>query len=748
MEMSLINAGLAAGAGLAALPLILHLFMRQTPKHVIFPALRLVRERQRRSKKRLRVKNWLLLLARMAILALMALALSRPTLYSQVPLGDQSVPTALGLVFDTSLSMKYKDRDRTRLEEAKERAREIVEKLPDSSQVFVVDSSEAGSTGLSPAAALKRIDELTIHSVSRPLNVAMGEVYDKIVGIDKPARAVYVLTDLAKTAWVAGPAEGLDKVEKLKKEKKGRMATFVLRLTPKEIQNLSVVTAEPSSSVVTQGEAVAIRSRLHFENSSEAPGQPPARRTVEYFIDGVKKGEKLVEIPPKGDVEVDFPSPPNLKEGELHRGEIALRGAPDPFEDDDRRYFSFKVRPPLKVLLVTDRPGVDDFFVDSALVPDPSPKAPQVYKVERRKTSDLRAPGKTALSEYACIFLLNAASIDEASWGALSGYVREGGGLVIGAGSRCDPASYDTAVAGQILPGALDRIVVLEGNAETHIGKVVDVTHPLFESYGQDLATELAQVPIYRYWSLRKQDPPIDGARTLLSYDDGTPCLLERTIQGPKAGRVFLWTTPLSRSAKSRGPDAWSEFPVKNWSFWAMMWFTVPYMAGTTEDTLNFEAGGAPVMLHLEPTARYKSFTLVGPGPEAKPSPIALPPSRGDLLEIAMPPQQQPPGQWTVKAVAEGDRPVTLGFSFNPPRAESQFNPMEKADLDAVFGKDGYLFAEDADKLKEIVDTGRFGTELFPFLMFLILLVVTLESILANTFYKEAPKAGTSPAAA
>src|SRR5271154_2074773 len=104
MEFSMINAGLAAGAALAALPVILHLFMRQTPKHVIFPALRLVKERQKRAKKRLKVKNWLLLAARMALIALMALALARPTVYSSVPLGDREVPTALALVFDTSLS--------------------------------------------------------------------------------------------------------------------------------------------------------------------------------------------------------------------------------------------------------------------------------------------------------------------------------------------------------------------------------------------------------------------------------------------------------------------------------------------------------------------------------------------------------------------------------------------------------------------------------------------------------------------
>src|SRR3982751_4994320 len=101
MSISLLHAGLAAGAALAALPVILHLFMKQTPKHVVFPALRLIRERHKRSRKKLRVKNWLLLLARMALLALMALALARPRIVSEASVGDQEIPTALGVVFDT-----------------------------------------------------------------------------------------------------------------------------------------------------------------------------------------------------------------------------------------------------------------------------------------------------------------------------------------------------------------------------------------------------------------------------------------------------------------------------------------------------------------------------------------------------------------------------------------------------------------------------------------------------------------------
>ena len=739
MEMSLLHAGLAAGAALAALPVILHLFMKQTPKHVIFPALRLVRERQRRSKKRMRIKNWLLLLARMAVLALMALALARPTLYSQVPLGDQSVPTAMGLVFDTSLSMKYKDKDKTRLEEAKERAREIVSKLPDSSQVFVVDSSEPGSTGLSPPAALKRIDELTIHPVSRPLNVAMGEVYEKVAGCDKPVRVVYVLTDLARSAWDASrPAEGLDKVEKINAGKKGRMVDVRLAgLTPQEIRNVSVDSAEPSQSIVTQGEPVEIRSRIR----SQAKGQPAApTRTVEFFIDGVKKNEKIIQLPAgDGQVEVTFPIPANLKEGELHRGEVALRGAPDPFEDDDRRYFTFRIRPAMKVLLVSDRHD-DANFVASALDPDPSPSSPRTFVVDRNTTSEFQARDKNA-SDVICVHL--PAQRRRARPGRLG---------------RPEPVCPRRG-----RPGG-------RGRPPLH-PRELQRGHPRPDPAGPDRAhaTRGPRRPSARSptsptrcsrntaatWipSSRRSRSTATGAsrpRATRAGDAHAP-ELRRRCAGPARAHVQGRRRPAASCSGRRRwpaarpsvpPDAWNEFPVKNWSFLVLMYLTVPYMAGASGEVLNFEAG-EPVLLHLEPTVRYKSFSLTGPGPEDKPSSIPAPASR-DTLEVPVP--QQQPGQWTVKAMAEGDRPSVLGFSVNPPHSESQFTPLEKPDLDTIFGKDGYHLAEDAQALEKEEGIARTGNELFPFLMILILIVVTLENFLANTFYKEAPRAAAATA--
>ena len=112
--------------------------------------------------------------------------------------GDQEIPTALGLVFDTSLSMDYKPSDKTRLDEAKERALDLLKKTPDTSQVFVIDTAFGGAAGpLTPASATKSIQGLKIHPVTRKLNVAVADAYAAVSSSDRDRREVYVLTDLA-----------------------------------------------------------------------------------------------------------------------------------------------------------------------------------------------------------------------------------------------------------------------------------------------------------------------------------------------------------------------------------------------------------------------------------------------------------------------------------------------------------------------------------------------------------------------
>ena len=117
--------------------------------------------------------------------------------------------------------MDYTERDKTRLDEAKARALELLSKSHESSQVFVIDSAEPGApVGLSPAAARKRVEGRSTVAVNRPLNAAMATAYKLVAASDRARREVFVLTDFARSAWEPGqPIEGL---ESLRKEKEGR----------------------------------------------------------------------------------------------------------------------------------------------------------------------------------------------------------------------------------------------------------------------------------------------------------------------------------------------------------------------------------------------------------------------------------------------------------------------------------------------------------------------------------------------
>ncbi len=722
MELSLINAGLAAGAALAALPVLLHLFMRQTPKRVIFPALRLIRERQKRSKKKLRVKNWLLLLARMALLALMALALARPRITSEAASGDQEVPTAMALIFDTSLSMGYKQPDKTRLDEAKERAQELLSKTPSSSQIFVIDSAEpTAPNGFSPALARKRIEALTLRNVNRPLNAAVGLAYGAVAESDKPRHEVYVFTDLARSAWdLDHPVDSLDKAVK---DKIG-MKTYVLRLTPKDVRDVAIVDARPSSDVVTEGEPVEIRARLRSLGPATSP-------VAELVIDGKTKGKKQVELPADGEVDVTFPPFKPDPDLPIHQGYVRLSGSADPADFDDKRNFTFRVKPATNVLIVSDQ-RLDADFIASAIDPDPStlqPGTSKPFHADRVLTSKFLEKSENLAQRYRVIFLNNVSGreLSDVEWAPLSGFVRDGGGLIVGLGRLSSREHYSGTVAEQILPATLDAPVAFP--TPTTFGQITDPTHPLFVRWAKPLNEMLSQTPVYKAWSVKQQDK---GARVLLTYADKSPALIERVFKGSRTGRVLLWTTPLSRRTDALSPDAWNEFPKVGWSFWYLMNQSVSYLSGAVEEGLVFDAG-KDVVLPIDPTRRLKDYVVQAPNDKVVET---LSPAAGSDALVISSPQQL--GNWVVKGTGTEGGAEVIGFSVNPPVSETQFTPLEKTDLDRLFpGKDRYSLSDDPASWRQDIKYGRVGRELFPWIMFLIMILVTLETVLANRFYRE-----------
>jgi hypothetical protein len=258
-----------------------------------------------------------------------------------------------------------------------------------------------------------------------------------------------------------------------------------------------------------------------------------------------------------------------------------------------------------------------------------------------------------------------------------------------------------------------------------------EYTHPLFNRHPKLLDPELTGFPIYRYWTVK----PIENvvSRPLLRYADGNPALLERAIKGTRTGHVLLWTTPLSRRASRDEPGAWNEFPnPKSWAFVDVMNQIVPYLAGTASEQLNYEAG-QPAVLTIDPNSKASTYTVQGPDPKVISDRLNAP-TTSDVLLIEAPQQE---GQWKVQGKGTNGTESRLGFSVNVSPVESQVIALKPNDLDGLFGgKDYYQVANNVDELERAQQTVRVGHDLFPWLMFLILALVTAENLLANKFHR------------
>ena len=160
--MTFIHPLLLSGIVLVGLPVVLHLIMRQQPKHLIFPAFRFLQLRQRTNQRKLRLRHLVLLALRMLLIALMCLVLARPKLFSDRFgfLGDDPTATVV-LVVDTSPSMGYAVAGKSRLDDAKARAPELLEDVGESSRIAVLDTGEpTPEWAISRAAARERIANL------------------------------------------------------------------------------------------------------------------------------------------------------------------------------------------------------------------------------------------------------------------------------------------------------------------------------------------------------------------------------------------------------------------------------------------------------------------------------------------------------------------------------------------------------------------------------------------------------------
>jgi hypothetical protein len=722
--MFFIHPLLLGGLVLAGVPILVHLIMRQKPKHLLFPAVRFLMQKHKSNQRRLQLRHLLLLLLRMAIIAALCLALARPRVSSeQIGLsGDR--PVAAVFLFDTRPTMGYVTGGKSRLDEARQRASELLDELPDGSQVAVFDSAGAASDLMPVSVARQQIAALETHPANHPLTQQLGNAYAMLAKViqeqdnpdETPLPFVYVFSDRTRGSWDETQTEYL-KQQRDHVPQPGAQAVYI-DVGVNEPVDLAITRVELPREVVPAKQPVVIKVMVQAVGTD-------ADATLSCQIDGEASPDKKPVRLEAGQSEVVVFERNNLKRGQ-HEVVLSLKPDDKQLPFNNTAYATFEIRKPRQVLLICDDP-------ENALLWQAALESTLGFTCEVKTPHDVADFGLDDLKTYKAICMLDVKQPTDGLWDKLGSYARSTGGgvAVLPGGKELNLEAYHSEAALHVLPGTLEKPITSKDGVVWSWPDTV-YQHPMlrpFREWNRDPALDFVKYPrkATRYWEVKR----VPGGNAVIRYadKDSRPALLERLLN---PGKVLLFTTPLD----GRDPR-WNDYMDSLTSFGPVLADrSVGYLAGDAEEgVFNFKCGQrVPVVLPAKP--RFRTYMIQGPGITGTNAILQVAESQNEVLVT----QALLPGPYRVKGMSdEGDQTLAQ-FSMNAAPEDSDLSRVPEEKIQAVLGPNSILPVDRKADLRELLK-GHWSqpVELFPWLMILLLLVLAVENLLANKFYRQEP---------
>lgn len=725
-----------AGLSLTAIPVVLHLIMRQRARPVVFPALLFIKARHEIRKRRLRLQHILLMLFRMLVILLIGMALARPTFEWGGKLLQQEAPVAAVLVFDTSPRMAYVNRNQTRLDAAKDLGKWLITELPRESDLAVLDGKPAVSAfAVDRGAARTQVERLQLSPVAQPLPSVLERALALLATSDKPNKELYIFTDLTVGGWPSALFGNL----KQKLDANNHINVYLLDVGIEEPLDTGFQEVALNGDVVIAGSPLAVQTQCRRWGPAE-------NRTVAAYIAGPigtgtgsdaqalsKRAQETVSIPADGMAGVTLKLA-GLTPG-VHQGYLQIEGD-SPLKANDRWYFTVHVRPAVSVLIVAPAPADSHaVYLSQALAPETLRRTEsarfqvKVIPYDRLITADL--------TPFSAVFLLDPPPLADSVWTRIKDFATAGGGIALFLGrslgglEQWNRPPVNELLGGQILvqsraPGG---DVYLRPINYDHF--ILIPFKPLAESVPWDM------FPVYRYWVL---DPLAKDAAVVVPYSDGRPCIVERIVG---RGRVLTITTPISDLPEA---SPWNLLPMgQAWPFVILANQIASYLCGVGSERANFLAGETP-RLRIDPPKGLTGLLMDIPPDVLNgqtttttfPIRINLDPEKKELPVTT----SDRIGNYRLRAV-EKDMQLALGFSVNCRAKAFDLTRVSPGEFAKLFENVPCQVARDRKDISRHVVAGRGGLDLNPYVLLFLALAMAIEEVLANRFYRAPVKEET-----
>lgn len=498
--MGLLAPLFALGMALIGIPYLVHRIRRPEREPVRFSSLMFVPEVKREVIERRRVQHISLMILRMAVLAVLALAFARP-FREVISTADASLGGATDhvIALDVSMSMGY-DGVWAR---AKMQANAALDAVAPGDRVgFVQFANRAlGTVPISGEVALVRraIDEADATWAHTDYSAALratAQLFEADTA--QVRRVVHVISDFQATGMSDAGWRLPGKIE--------------LQAVDVGVDQASNATIDALAVLPAKNDALQVRARVRNNAGQNA-------LAVQLSVDRELAETRTVEVLPGNATQVGFAIPAQRETS----GYVALAKG-DGLTRDDRRFFAWAAQAQHSIE-VWQAAEATRFMLNAAL--------PEGSDLPWRLDWANRGAGSVIIAE----------EIDAQFAAELADYVQRGGALFLPLGESADIAS-----ANAVLARADIRIVGLRQAGYAELAWV-NLDHPIFQLFRGARFNDFSSVR-YDNAHLVVAD---SAAVVLAKYDDEMPAMVEGRLG---AGRILVWAggMGLDRSNLARTP--------------------------------------------------------------------------------------------------------------------------------------------------------------------------------------------------
>ena len=626
--MQFVHQALTWGFLLALLPLLIHLINMMRHRRVKWAAMEFLLASYKKHRKWVWLKQLLLLLSRIAVVALVVAMLA------QLKTRDQWLAIFGGrvthhyVVLDDSYSMQDRVAGASALDAAKQVMQAIVGRATqqDSPQKLTLIRYSQTRGGTSEGAAdfnAEPIDsqfDVTLERKLRTLEPtqlavgpleALGMLRQLLSQAKDETAIVYVLSDFRSKDW-GSPTELRDTLGQLRRS---QAEIHLVNCARSSEPNLGILSIEPADetraagvplfvniTVKNFGTKAASKIQLKLQSTfypsddlvsaqpDELKGQVDDLATL--LIEKIEPGETLTRR-----VQVYFPQPGK------HVVEASL--PEDPVEADNHRWCVINFPDGERVLVVD---GSDEqqqaYYLEAAF--RPLERSNTGIRPEVKPAAFLRDATLEALNAYSAIYLLDIPRLDGKGAETLDAYVRGGGGLAIYTGPNVNTSYYNQTLyrEGQgLLPAPLGIDVELPPALDPGEPDIELSNHPIFAFFMGETNTLIRGVKIDRYHKVADgwKSGPAQAVEVIARTRDRSPLVVEKKHG---QGEVVLVLTTLA-------PD-WNDW-AKNPSYVVVVLKTQSYLA-TAHRLDDPRLVGTPLELALDAANYRTDVSFVAPG--------------------------------------------------------------------------------------------------------------------------------------